>query len=65
MITKEENAYSTAVQKLVEWCDENILLLNISKTKELVIDSGRNASSPVPLQIKGQKVETVHQCKYL
>ena len=65
MITKEENAYSTAVQKLVEWCDENILLLNISKTKELVIDSGRNASSPVPLQIKGQQVESVHQYKYL
>ena len=64
MITKE-NTYRTAVQKLVEWCDENLLLLNISKTKKLVTDFRRNDSSPVPLQIKGQQVEIVHQYKYL
>ena len=64
MITKE-NTYRTAVQKLVEWCDENLLLLNISKTKKLVKDFRRNDSSPVPLQIKGQQVEIVHQYKYL
>ena len=41
------------------------MLLNISKTKELVIGFGRNDSSPVPLRIKGQQVEIVHQYKYL
>ena len=54
MITKEENTYRTAVQNLVEWYNENLLLLNISKTKELAIDFRMNASSPVPLQIKRQ-----------
>ena len=36
-----------------------------SKTKKLVTDFRRNDSSPVPLQIKGQQVEIVHQYKYL
>ena len=65
MIIKEENTYRTAIQKLVEWCDDNVLLLNISETKELVIDFWRNAFLPVPLQIKGQQVKIVHQYKYL
>ena len=65
MIIKEENTYRTAIQKLVEWCDDNVMLLNISKTKELVTDFWRNASLPVPLQIKRQQVNIVHQCKYL
>ena len=43
MVPKDENTYRTAVQKLVEWCDENILFLNINKTKELVTDFWKNA----------------------
>ena len=65
MIIKEENTYMIVVQNVSERCDENILLLNISKTKESVIDFRRNASSPVPFQIKAQQVEIVHQYKYL
>ena len=34
VIVKEENTYMTVVQNVSERCDENILLLNISKTKE-------------------------------
>ena len=65
MIIKEENTYMIVVQNVSERCDENILLLNISKTKESVIDFRRNASSPVPFQIKAQQVDIVHQYKQL
>ena len=34
MIIKDENTYMTVVQNVSERCDENILPLNISKTKK-------------------------------
>ena len=38
--TTEENesAYRDEIEQLIKWCSENNLLLNTSKTKELVID---------------------------
>lgn len=35
------SAYRGEVKRLSEWCRDNNLLLNISKTKELVIDFRR------------------------
>ena len=39
LITTSENSYRCAVEKLVGWCNDNHLLLNVSKTKEIVVDS--------------------------
>ena len=33
-----DNYYFTEVAKFTEWCEMNYLMLNVSKTKELVID---------------------------
>lgn len=37
-----ENSYRCAVEKLVGWCMYNHLLLNVSKTKEIVVDIKRD-----------------------
>ncbi|PIK38495.1 hypothetical protein BSL78_24668 [Apostichopus japonicus] len=42
-----------------------ILAINISKTKEMIIDFRRNAVEPPPVMIKGKEVERVHSYKYL
>ena len=55
----------SAVDDLVRWCDNNHLLLNATKTKEMVIDFRKMVPKPSPLVIKGGEVETVHQYKYL
>ena len=50
---------------MVKWSDENFLVLNVSKTKEIVIDFRTKPSPIQPLVIKGEAVERVHEYKYL
>ena len=42
LITTSENSYRCAVEKLVGWCNDIHLLLNVSKTKEIVVDFRRD-----------------------
>ena len=65
MIIGDENTYRTAVKDFVSWCDDNVLCLNVSKTKEMVINFRKNASALNLLVIKGEQVEFAHQYKYL
>ena len=61
----DESVYRGEVDRLVEWCRENNLDLNVSKTKELVVDF-RKVKSPVqPLLINNQAVEIVQSFKFL
>jgi hypothetical protein len=61
----DETAYRTAVRNMVRWCEENFLLLNVSKTKELIIDLRRGPNPHIPLLINNEQVEVVTQYKYL
>eukprot|EP00745_Piridium_sociabile_P003480 TRINITY_DN12039_c0_g1_i1.p1 TRINITY_DN12039_c0_g1~~TRINITY_DN12039_c0_g1_i1.p1 ORF type:complete len:561 (-),score=151.19 TRINITY_DN12039_c0_g1_i1:152-1588(-) len=65
LIQQDESSYRKAVDDLVAWCDDNFLLLNVTKTKELVIDFRKTAASVDPLLIKGQPVDVVESYKYL
>ena len=60
-----ENSYRCAVEKLVGWCNDNHLLLNVSKTKEIVGDFRRDPPPLRPLVINGEEVEIVGEYKYL
>jgi len=62
----KEEAYRTEVIHLERWCRENNLLLNTSKTKELIVDFRRKQQSGIrPLCISGSDVERVDSFKYL
>ncbi|TWW73990.1 hypothetical protein D4764_15G0013860 [Takifugu flavidus] len=47
----QEEEYRCLVRDFVAWCHNNGLQLNTSKTKELVIDFGRDRPRPRPVQI--------------
>ena len=55
----------SGVQELVEWCDNNFLKLNVSKTKELVVDFRAAPTDTEPITVKGQSVKTVSAYKYV
>ena len=60
-----ENNFLRQIESTVQWCRENNLKLNVSKTKELVIDFRRGEVPPPPLVIAGDTVERVDSFKFL
>ena len=67
LITKEdESSYRRGITEMVRWCEENNLILNISKTKEMIIDFRKKISTPLsPLYINGEVVERVNSFRFL
>ncbi|KAK3541754.1 hypothetical protein QTP86_002760 [Hemibagrus guttatus] len=62
----DEISYTAEVQHLVAWCADNNLLLNTSKTKELIIDFRREKGRTYdPIHINGMAVERVSSFKFL
>ena len=60
-----DQAYRDEINRFVSWCEENYLDLNLSKTKELVIDFRKKKAMATPIFIKGSQVEIVPSYKYL
>ena len=65
LIQESDSLYRQAVEELTEWCDRNVLELNVTYTKELVIDFTREKSSMDPIEIRVQPVEIEKYDKYL
>ena len=62
----DESEYRDQVNKLISWCNDNNLELNVHKTKEIIVDFRRKKSSPPsPLVIDGRTVEIVQNFKFL
>ncbi len=62
----DEAAYLEEVVRLTAWCQDNCLSLNVSKTKELIVDFRKRQQRPyTPLMISGTPVERVSSFKYL
>ena len=53
------------IANFVDWSERNHLRLNITKTKELVIDFRKNKEPLTPVTIHGKEVEIVQSYKYL
>ena len=66
LITKgDETHYREEVELLTRWCKDNNLLLNVSKTKEIVVNFQRGHTQHHPLTIDGAAVERVSSTKFL
>ncbi len=62
----DETAYLDEVERLTSWCQDNCLSLNVSKTKELIVDFRKRQQRPyTPLMISGTPVERVSSFRYL
>ncbi|KAF7669621.1 hypothetical protein LDENG_00166780 [Lucifuga dentata] len=53
------------VESFVSWCDENFLILNVGKTKELIGDFRKKKEDISPMVIMDQQIERVESYKYL
>ena len=53
----DETAYRVEVERLSVWCNTNNLILNTSKSKELVVDFRRCKPDIQPITINGDRVE--------
>ncbi|KAK0154402.1 hypothetical protein N1851_003511 [Merluccius polli] len=61
----DETAYREGVQRLAKNNTNNNLVLNTSKTKEMIVDYRRRKTDLQPICINGESVERVHSFKFL
>ncbi|KAI3374329.1 hypothetical protein L3Q82_005958 [Scortum barcoo] len=62
----DESHYRAEVEHLATWCADNNLLLNTSKTKELIVDFRKvKRETHDPIHINGMAVECVSSFKFL
>ncbi|KAK1790113.1 hypothetical protein P4O66_002231 [Electrophorus voltai] len=62
----DERAYLEEIKHLENWCQENNLLLNVSKTKQLIVDCSKKQERHYqPVRINGTTVERVDSFRYL
>lgn len=60
-----ESAYRAEVENLEHWSRDNNLILNVTKTKEMILDLRRlKPSLHCPININGEKVEIVQSFKF-
>ena len=52
------------VEKFTTWCNDNFLVHNMAKTKELLIDFRKQPPAISPITIHGENVERVKKYKY-
>ncbi len=62
----DETAYLNEVERLTSWCQDNCLSLNVSTTKELIVDFRKRQQWPyTPLMVSGTPVDRMSSFKYL
>ena len=61
----DEEPYRNTIDQLVTQCDSDNLELNVSKTKELIVDFRKGNHIHKPVNIKGTDVTNVPQYDYL
>ncbi len=67
----DETAYLDEVERLTSWCQDNCLSLNVSKTKELIVDFRKRQQRPYTSSYdqwdpcgEGEQLQ-VPRCKHL
>ena len=61
----EELGHGQVVKDFVSWCKETFLELNVSKTKDMIIDLRKLEPNPKLTDIKGIEIDMVENHKYL
>ena len=61
----DETAYREEARDLAGWCQNNNLSLNVTKTKEMIVDYRKRRTAHAPILIDGAVVEQVESFKFL
>ena len=66
MITNDNDSHNRQeVDIFVDWCQKDYLVLNVGKTKEMIIDFRRKKPNYKPIMAKRDAVEQVDKCSSL
>ena len=65
IMVDDDSHYRQEIDRFVEWCDSNYLELNVSKTKEMIVDFRKEEHVLTEVKIKGKPVKRVDSYKYL
>lgn len=65
LLQDQEVGHGPVLDYFVRWCDDSYLQLNVSKTKDMILDFRKNPPVTTPTFLKGTAVEVVSQYKYL
>ena len=59
-------SYQEKINNFAEWCTENNLLLNVNKSKELIVHfRKKEAKTHPPVYISGAEIEQLNSCMFL
>ena len=61
----DETAYTEELRDLARWCQNNNLCLNVTKTKEVIVDYRKRSTEHAPILIDLAVVEQVESFKFL
>jgi hypothetical protein len=61
----DETAYREEVRDLAGWCQNNNLSLNVTKTKEMIVDYRKRSTEHTPILIDRAVVEQVESFKFV
>ncbi|XP_064857649.1 uncharacterized protein LOC115142632 [Oncorhynchus nerka] len=61
----DETAYREEVRDLAGWGQNNNLSLNVTKTKEMIVDYRKRSTEHIPILIDGAVVEQIESFKFL
>ena len=64
LLQGSEQYHGPALTEFVDWCDNSYLDLNVTKTKEMIVDFRRQEHSPGKTIIHNNEVEIVSKYKY-
>ena len=65
LLQGSEQYHGPALTEFVDWCDNSYLDLNVTKSKEMIVDFRRQEHSPGKTIIHNNEVEIVSKYKYL
>ena len=60
LLQGSEQYHGPALAEFVDWCDNSYLDLNVTKTKEMIVDFRRQKHSPGKTIIRSNEVEIVN-----
>lgn len=65
LLQGNQSDHDSALMEFVRRCDDSFLDLNVSKTKELIIDFRKHCDKPKPNVIHNEAVQIFQTYKYL
>lgn len=65
LLQGQDSDHGQALPAFIKWCDDHFLDLNVSKTKELIIDFRQSQDTPRASTIHNEEVQIVDSYKYL